>query len=264
MKREAFLIMGMIITASLCCAQKRDTVYIHQNNIETHSLKEGKSVYLVYFKMTKDAPRTMTQFWTRKVKKETVAGKDILEITQSWEGKDSLLHTSKSICDAKTFRPLFHENWWNLLNGTKSASVFDYVTRKAVIDGKDISQDTTAKGRQRHSSFLKATDVYNLNWHLDLEIFTVLPLALHKTFVIPFYNPGFSEPKNIFYTVINEGKLTGYDQNEVDCWILQHESKDNTEQYWISKKTKEVLKLEQEVNGKIYRYKIRLGFWDNN
>jgi hypothetical protein len=41
---------------------------------------------------------------------------------------------------------------------------------------------------------------------------------------------------------------------------LVHEEKGNKEVYWISKKTKEVLKLEQEINGRFYRYKIKLGF----
>lgn len=30
--------------------------------------------------------------------------------------------------------------------------------------------------------------------------------------------------------------------------------------FWISEKTSEVLKLEQEIDGSLYRYKIKLGF----
>jgi hypothetical protein len=36
--------------------------------------------------------------------------------------------------------------------------------------------------------------------------------------------------------------------------------KGNKEIFWISKRTKEVLKLEQEINSTMYRYKIKLGF----
>jgi len=46
----------------------------------------------------------------------------------------------------------------------------------------------------------------------------------------------------------------------VDCWLLSHDSPGNKELFWISKKTREVLKMEQVINGTMYRYKIRLGF----
>jgi predicted mannosyl-3-phosphoglycerate phosphatase (HAD superfamily) len=62
------------------------------------------------------------------------------------------------------------------------------------------------------------------------------------------------------YTVTGSASLTGYDNQQIDCWIMEHTDKGNKEIFWISKKTKEVLKLEQEVNGKLYRYKIKFGF----
>lgn len=243
----------MLFTGNALHAQKRDTVYVTPDNMEISRLQEGKSVYLVYFRMAKDLPRTMTQFWTREVKREN----SVLEITQWWEGKDSIVHTARSICDGQTFQPLFHETWWDK-NGTQSAAVFDYVSRKVLVDGKDASQEITQK--EMYATFVKATDRFTLNWHLDLEVLSVLPFALYKTFAVPFYLAGYREPQNIFYTVIDSGKLYGYDKGVIDCWILQHESPGNKELFWISKKTNEVLKLEQEVNGKMYRYKIRLGF----
>ena len=66
------------------------------------------------------------------------------------------------------------------------------------------------------------------------------------------------------YTVTGEDKLMGYDDKPVDCWVLTHEDKGNLERFWVSKKTKEVLKLEQEItqrnNQKMYRYKVKLAF----
>lgn len=256
-----FYLLSLILVSDFSFAQKSDTVYINSKNIKIDQLKEGESIYLVYFRKEKEATRTMTQFWTRGVKRKTENGRKILEVYQAWEDKDSIVHTAKSLCDAQTFKPLFHESWWNR-NGKTSTSVYNYETKQVAIDGNDALKDTSVKGKQSATGFLKAANMYHLNWHLDLEVFSVLPLSLHKTYAIPFYEAGYKEPENIFYTVSGEDQLTGYDNEKVACWTLTHETPGNKEKFWISKKTKEVIKLEQEVNGKMYRYKIRLGFSD--
>lgn len=256
-----FNLLSLFFISNLCFAQKSDTIYINPKNIKVDHLKDGKSVYLVYFRNQKEATRTMTQFWTREVKRKTENGKKIIEVYQSWEDKDSIVHTAKSLCDAQTFKPLFHESWWKI-RGKTSTSIYNYETKRVTIDGNDALKDTSLKGKQLVSGFLKAADMYHLNWHLDLEVFSALPLSLHKTYAIPFYEAGYKEPENIFYTVSGEGQLSGYDNEKVACWVLMHETPGNKEKFWISKKTKEVLKLEQEVNGKMYRYKIKLGFSD--
>ena len=59
---------------------------------------------------------------------------------------------------------------------------------------------------------------------------------------------------------MGSGELVGYNDQKIDCWLMSHEERGNKEIFWISKKTREVLKLEQEINGSLYRYKIKLGF----
>ena len=78
-------------------AQKKDTVIITKNNINTTVLREGTHRYLVYFKMGKNATRTQTQFWTRTIKRTDLNGKPAIVVTQEWEDKDSIMHVSKSI-----------------------------------------------------------------------------------------------------------------------------------------------------------------------
>ncbi|MEJ5995944.1 hypothetical protein WG904_16060 [Pedobacter sp. Du54] len=254
-------ILSLILISNISFAQKSDTVYINPKNIKVDNLKEGKSVYLVYYKEHKEATRTMTQFWTREVKRKTDNKRNIIEVYQSWEDKDSIIHTAKSICDAQTFKPLFHESWWKV-RGKILTSVYNYATKQIIINGNEALKDSSINDRQLYEGFLKAADSYHLNWHLDLEVFSTLPLAFRTTYAIPFYEAGYKEPDNIFYTVSGEDQLTGYDNEKVACWMLTHETTGNKEKFWISKKTKEVLKLEQEVNGKMYRYKIKLGFID--
>ncbi len=256
-----FYLLSLVLVSSFGFAQKSDTVYINSTNIKVNQLKNEKSVYLVYFRHNKAATRTMTQFWTRTVKRKTENGKKLIEVYQFWEDKDSIVHTAKSLCDAQTFKPLYHESWWKA-RGKNSTSVYNYETKQATIDGNDALKDTSTKGKRLMGGFLKAADAYHFNWHLDLEVFSILPLSLHKTYAIPFYEAGYKEPENIFYTVSGEGQLKGNDNQPIACWLLTHESPGNKEIFWISKKTKEVLKLEQEINGKMYRYKIKLGFSD--
>ena len=259
--KPIFYLLLILLASNVSFAQKTDTVYINPKNIKVDQLRDGKSTYLVYSRKQKDAIRTMTQFWTREVKRKTENGRKIIEVKQSWEDKDSIVHTATSILDATTFKPLFHENWWNR-NGKKSKSVYDYIKKQINIDGIDTLNDNYAKSKEMSEKFLKATDTYHLNWHIDLEVFSILPLSFHKTYAIPFYEAGYKEPENIYYTVTGEEKLKGYNSQEIACWILTHETPGNKEKFWISKNTKEVLKMEQEVNGKMYRHKIKLGFSD--
>lgn len=110
-----------------------------------------------------------------------------------------------------------------------------------------------------NGAFRQALEQYVLNWHLDLEVFSILPLKENTTLAVNFYDPGFTAPAMQMYSVMGSGTLTGYEDQKVDCWLLIHESRGNKETFWISKKTREVLKLEQEFQGR-YRYKIKLGY----
>jgi hypothetical protein len=259
MLKITFLGLMALSLTSRSQAQKNDTLIITGKHINTRVLKPGVHRYLVYFNMDSASPRSNTQFWTREISFGNTDGRQTLTVKQVWEDKDSIMHTTTSVCDANTFAPLYHESWWRR-NKSTTQSVYDYVKRTAFVDGKDVSGDTSKRNRAAYEGFMKAVDQYNLNWHLDLEVFPTLPFALNKTFAVPYYDAGFSEPKPVYYTVVGKADLQGYDNKPVPCWLLKHESPGNEELFWISQKTREVLKLEQTVNKKIRRYKIKLAF----
>lgn len=263
----------ILLTAFLCYgsalfAQKIDTIQITSENINTNVLREGTSRYLVYFKMKKDSVRTQTQFWTRTIKRTNFNSIPAIEITQQWEDKDSIMHIVKSLSDAKTMQPLYHKTWWKV-QATRNATVktvnettVDFLNKTVVYNGKLLSNtDTASQIKKIWNGYKSSLDKYYLNWHLDLETFPLLPYKKGVTFVIPFYDPGTgSNYQKVAYTVMGSAQLLGYDDKKIDCWLLVHETKGNKEVFWISKKTKEVLKLEQEIGGRAYRYKIKLGF----
>ncbi len=264
------LLVLIILLVSFLTAngQKNDTIYISPKNINSKVLIEGTHRYLVYFKMGKEATRTQTQFWTRKIARVTFDGKPCIEITQEWEDKDSIMHTVKSISDANTMQPLYHKTWWKVQRSrtstakTVSEITVDFLKKTVDYNGKLLSDADTAKQvKPIWEGYKSSLGESWFNWHLDLETFPLLPYKTGVTFIIPFYDPGTaSNYQNVAYTVTGSAELNGYNDQKIDCWLLVHEEKGNKEVFWISKKTKEVLKLEQEINGRLYRYKIKLGF----
>jgi len=262
------LIFYALFFAAAFVQAQTDTLVVTSKNINTAALREGTHRYLVYFKMKKEATRTQTQFWTRKITRTDYNGKSSIEITQEWEDKDSVIHTVTSLSDAKTMQPLYHKTWWKVQRSrtstikTVTETTVDFIKKTVEHNGKLLSDvDTSRQVKKIWEGYKSSMGNYFLNWHLDMESFPLLPYKKGVTFVIPFYDPGTaSNYQKVAYTVTGAAQLIGYDDQKIDCWILVHESKGNKEVFWISKKTKEVLKLEQEINGSMYRYKIKLGF----
>jgi hypothetical protein len=237
---------------------KNDTIIITAKNVNTTVLKPSTNRYLVYFKMGKDSARSRAQFWTRKIEYADHNGKEAIVITQEWEDRDTIVHKVRSVCDKQTFAPLYHQSWWKQ-SGTGE---FDFINRSASLNGIPLTDADTARNRKGSwNAFKMAVDQYSLNWHLDLEVFPILPYKEGKTFLIPFYDPGWGPPKNEAYTVTGSAQLEGYNDQKINCWLLMHVSRAGFKEiFWISKKTKEVLKLEHEIGKGKWRYKIKLGF----
>ncbi|HEY1024955.1 MAG TPA: hypothetical protein VGE26_07315 [Sphingobacteriaceae bacterium] len=234
-----------------------DTVKVDPANVKTSFLKEGTNRYLVYFKKGKDSSRVSYQMWTRQIAFSEYAGKKAITVTQEWEDNAAVVHKVTSVSDRQTFAPLFHDTWWK---GRGSAS-FDFTKKAASLNNTPLTDADTLKGKkQMFDAFQVALkENYILNWHLDLEVFPILPYQANRTFLINFYDPGFGVPKYQEYTVTGSDVLETYENQKVDCWLLTHTTPGGKEVFWISKKTREVLKLEQEFRGS-YRYKIKLGF----
>lgn len=256
MIRLTVMMLTSLLLTGLVKAQKKDTVYIHPDKVNTNVLIPGTHRWLVYFKMGADSPRTMFNIWSRHIEKKQYQGKDAIAITQVWEDKDSILHTTYSVSAAKDFRTLFHQSWWRQRGSTS----FNFLTGEASVNNKQVmAGDTAARTKRIRQAFDTALTQYTLNWHLDLEVFPQLPYQNNRIFMINFYDPGSLLPKWVPYTVTGSGKLPGLDGLEADCWLLEHNDTNNKEVFWISKKTKEVLKLEQQF-GTMFRYKIKLPF----
>jgi len=247
----------IILIIPIAYSQKADTLIIDASNVNTKVLIEGTHRYLVYFKNGKDSSRKTYQLWTRKIDFILYMGEEAISVTQEWEDNDTIFHKTYSVNDKKTFAPLYQESWWK----GRELTTVDFLNKKVLIQGIVISNnDTSSRRKKILEAFNKSFSQFVFNWHLDLEVFPILPYRNNRTFLINFYDPGLAfDPQTLPYTVIGSAKLAGYNNDEIDCWLLQQKGKISTEVFWISKKTKEVLKMEQEFSGR-YRYKIKLGF----
>jgi hypothetical protein len=109
------------------------------------------------------------------------------------------------------------------------------------------------------SDFGTASGQYFLNWHYDLEIFSMLPYKLGRIMQIPFYEPGFAPNKSITYTVENQFQtIRTSSSKKIKCWVLNYKSPQGIlQRYWISTETYEIIKLEENNNGQL-RFKVKL------
>lgn len=258
MKKSLFL-FGTLITLMHARAQN-DTLIITPKDINTTVLRPGTHRWLVYFQNGKDSGRISYSFWNRTISFEQYEGKDIVAIRQRWESNDTVTHTVYSVSDRKTFQPYYQESWWK----GRGTTIVDMQKKTINLLGYNITDADTAKSIKRiWTAFKTSADQYTLNWHLDLETFPVLPYKEGRTFGINFYELASAPAALQYYTVTGSAKLQGYNDTEIDCWTLVHTWPNNKETFFISKKTKEVLKLEQEFNGR-YRFKVKMSFSDDH
>lgn len=256
MKKEACILLLLSLLQVSGYSQKSDTIIIDASKVNTKVLIPGAHRYLVYFKMGKDSSRKMYQLWSRTIEFTDYNGKEAIRVKQKWEDNDTIIHTANTILDKKTFATYYHENWWK----GRGTSTFDFVSKVATSDGVSLKDKKDSLSIRQLKAFDAATTQYFLNWHLDLEVFPILPYKEGVTFKINFYDPGNPSPRYEAYSVIGSAILAGYNNQKIDCWLLKHGSLPrNQEIFYISKQTREVLKLEQEFSGR-FRYKIKLGY----
>ncbi|MCY1520150.1 hypothetical protein D9M68_549210 [compost metagenome] len=253
--KNIILLLLFACTLSYAKAQKGDTLILSSENILVKNLPLGQHRYLIYFKKDKDSSSISFQLWNLNVKRETYKGKPAIVVDQLWEDNSEIIHKVHSVNDARDFKPLFQSSWWK----TRGTILTDFEEKTATFPDQLFRKNIDSSRKVAHDAFLKAANTYALNWHLDLETFSLLPFKQGRTFGINYYDAGFSEPKIQYYTVTGSALFTGPDQHQTDCWLLRHESPNNIETFWISKKTNEVLKLEQQF-GKMYRYKIKIPY----
>lgn len=232
-----------------------DTILIQKQNLELKYLHTGSSTYLIYFKKTATGPALNITLVKINVEATMINGKKAFAVSQQWDSGDDLQHTAYTVHDANDFSTVKHESWWKRL-GYKTK--FDFIAKQVDFEG---TIDDAAKSKISNE-FKESFGDYNLCWHSDLIIFPLFPFKNGRVFKVNFYDPGFGKPQIAEYTVTGSELLTGSSNEKIDCWVLEHKSASpsgtvSTQRFWISKKTREVLKEEDQF-GAGYRYKFKI------
>lgn len=245
-------IVFVFFTVPSFAQTKGDTIVIQAKDLELKNLKTGNSTYIVYNKKTKQSPSEKIVLVKIKVESKIQNNKPAFAVTQQWDSDGAVVHTAYTVFDAKDFSTLLHDTYWKRLG---YSTKFDFETRKVSFDG-NVSENDKRKSEQ---DFDESFNKYNLNWHSDLIIFTLLPYKENRNFKINFYDPGFGKAQEVLYSVIGSDLLTSSTSKKIECWVLETKFTQSVgyQKFWISKKEKEVLKEEDSFNN-TFRYKLKL------
>jgi hypothetical protein len=241
-------------------AQTPDTLQVQGKDLNFKALQLGDYDYILYFKKDKDSAAKRFYLIKMTVEAKQYHNKPAYVIDQKWD-HDSVAHISHSVFDAKDFSTLFHDTYWRQLG---YAMVFDFETKK--VDFRIVDPGTNIPDSDKVSTikdFNESFEKYNLNWHEDLIIYSLLPYKDKRTFAINFFDPGSGPSQVAMYTVTGSDSLIDRDGKKIDCWVLNryHDNEapaKGYQRFWIAKKSREVLK-EEDASSRGYRYKFKLG-----
>jgi hypothetical protein len=246
MKKLVMLLVLCSIMSTSAMAQP-DTVRVTSKHINTKHLKPGTRQYLVTISNPKNPGILSQSLWNRDIRFEQVQGKERMVIRQHWIGADTLSNRTIESVMEKDFTPIFHTS-----TSVRGTAAFNFAPDKIT------AADTARTNPWR--KFVMPTPEPTYNWELDMEFFESLPLKANTVFLINFYHPGSKTgPQAYAYKVTGSEKLPTINNQTIDCWLLRIDySPENYGIFWVTKKTHEVLKMEEQFNG-ITRYKVKLG-----
>jgi hypothetical protein len=235
-------------------AQKGDTLWVKPTDLNIQGLQTGNYTYLIVRQKAKDSPAMSMILAKMSIQRDTYHNKAAIIVRQQWD-RDSIIHKAYTVFDARDFSTLLHDTYWRVLG---YSLIFDFENR--TVDSKDIIRSIPDSVKKSCTEELAGSfGAYNLNWHDDLVIYSMLPYKENRTFMINYYDPGFGKPEEVGYKVTGSDVLTDRGGAVIDCWVLEHGDENGTEKFWISKKTREVLKEEDHGKSGGYRFKYKLG-----
>jgi hypothetical protein len=231
-----------------------DTLHVQASDLDINDLQTGDYSYLIVRRKAKDSPAMSMILAKMSVERIRYHGRQAIAVRQQWD-RDSVVHRAYTVFDAGTFSTILHDTYWRALG---YSMVFDFDAK--TFESRAVQRVITDSARKSCSDELAGSfGSYNLNWHDDLVIYSMLPYKEGRTFLINYYDPGFGKPVEVPYSVTGSDWLVGRGGDKVECWTLEHADENGVEKFWVSKKTREVLEEEDRGAKGEYRYKYKLG-----
>src|SRR6185312_1773448 len=253
---SAFSAVAITSTAAALAGPRAvDTLRVKASDLDIGGLQTGNYNYLIVFQHALDSPAKSMTFVRMTVEKGDFRKRPAIIVRQQWD-RDSIIHRAYTVFDATSFATRLHDTYWSRIG---YSMIFDFDTK--TFDSKPVLRPIPDSTRAKCEKELAGSlDAYNLNWHDDLVIYSMLPYKAGRTFLINYYDPGFGAPQEVAYTVTGSDWLVNRGGDRLACWVLEHNEDAATEKYWISKKSHEVLKEEDHITASgLYRFKFKLG-----
>jgi hypothetical protein len=260
---KSFLVLALSIFFAIpSIAKNKDTIRVEPNTLDLKHLQTGDFSYLQYVKKAKYGPASWITLIKFNVEAKQYNKRPAYVVNQQWEN-DTVVHKCLTVFDAKNFSTILHDTYWKRLGYSIK---FNFETRVVELTNVNLKEGIPDSIKSvAVNDFNESFNKYNLNWHADMIIYSLLPYKENRTFIINYYDPGFGKAEEVMYTVTGSDFLTGGNGEKIDCWVLNNYNDNKApekgyERFWIAKKTHEVLKLENDFgNGRGYRYKLKLG-----
>lgn len=253
------VLLILTFAVSVFAQSKSEIINIKAKDLDLKVVKPGNYSYLVYTKKSKESGAENLSLVNIKVETKQHNGKSVFAITQSWENAEAPYHKAYTILNAADGTTLYHETFWKQ---TGINSKFDFEAKKVNLEGEptEIFKPRFEQFKtMTQTGFEKSFDSFNLNWHSDLIVFQMFPYKENRTFRVNFYDPGAAEPQIADYVVTGSDTIKDSSGEKIDCWTMEFRSEKfkSVQKFWISKKTREVLKEEDSFNN-MFRFKIKL------
>jgi hypothetical protein len=231
-------------------AQVEDTINTNNLKLNIKAFQEGKSTYAVYMMDSAGNRMGAAQLWDRTIRFSTDAqNRKLYNFEWKWYMRDSLIGLTNATGLLPSLKPLTHKA--DYVKRGRSSFVFNNdvatVPNEDKKDGKD-------------SSFRVVLDPPAFEFPMDLEIFPLLPFkSVNQKFAIAFYEPGTPQSDYYHLTIVGKEDVALPGGTKVNCWLLKidYGQQGAYALFWISDKTREVLKMKEEFRGR-FRYKVKL------
>ncbi len=253
------LLTILVLAVSAFAQTKSEIINLQAKDLDFKSVKPGNYSYLVYMKKSKDSGAENLFVANIRIEAKQYNGKSAFAITQSWENAAAPFHKAYTVLSASDGSTLYHETFWQQTGMTLK---FDFDKKNVSFEGEpsELFKPKVEQFKKKtETDFQNSFAAYNLNWHSDLIIFQMLPYKENRTIRINFYDPGSSEAQIADYIVTGTETISGSAGEKIECWTVEYrnEQHKSVQKFWISKKTKEVLKEEDSYNNN-YRFKLKL------
>ncbi|NML19885.1 hypothetical protein HHL16_03320 [Pseudoflavitalea sp. G-6-1-2] len=247
---RSLLTLTLLIGCACSAFAQTDTVNANTHNLAISQLPEGISRYLVYNVDSISGQATNSDLWERSITygKITNTNQPVILFEWKWFRNESLHRHTKAIADRRNLAPISEVVLF------KNYAYMGYKFANGLL-----TTDTTVAGNRVNKNFRVALNPPVLNWEMDMETFSTLPIkAVAQKFVIAFLDPANPTPGYYTYEVAASEELALNKEVKVKCWVLKIQYGNGAYAlFWISAQSHEVLKMKEYFNG-TYRYKVKL------